>query len=120
MIELLKRAPWRFRKSLGYCRDGFRAAFQKEESFRLECLAFAILLAGLALSSWPAWKCLAMTASFLLIPLVEAVNSALEDVCDLVTREHSASVKNAKDKGALAVLLAILVNAAALLALWLA
>ncbi len=117
MFGLLKRAPARFRKSFGYCWDGFRATFAKEESFRLEAIAFVLLCLAMAICPWPAWKKIAMIACYLLIPLTELLNSAIEDVCDLITREHSLLVKNAKDKGALAVLAAIVLNALALAAL---
>lgn len=120
MRDLLRNLPTRIRASLGYCRNGLTAVFRKEESFRLETLGLAILLPILLLSPWPAWKSVAMLASYLLIPLAELFNSAIEDVCDLITRDHSPLVKTAKDKGALAVLFAIVVNALTLAALLLA
>ena len=117
MLGLLKRAPARFRKSFSYCWDGLKVTFLKEESFRLEAIALVILLAVMVVCPWPWWKKTAMIASYLLIPLVEILNSAIEDVCDLITRDHSPLVKNAKDKGALAVLFAIVFNALVLLTL---
>ncbi len=117
MKKLLLNAPGRFLKSFGYSWDGFKATFNKEESFRLESLAFIAVLIGLCLSGWPLWKCFALIASFLLIPLAEILNSAIEDICDGITREQALFVKNAKDKGALAVLMAILVNVFVLAAL---
>ena len=104
-------------KSFGYCRDALVATFTKEESFRLETIGLAVLVLAMAAGDWPWWKCLAMLACYLLIPLAEVLNSAIEDVCNLVTRERNELVKNAKDKGALAVLGAIVINAVALLAL---
>lgn len=117
MKKLILNAPKRFGKSFGYSWDGLRATFQKEESFRLEVIAFVIVLLCLAFSPWPTWKRLVMVGSFLLIPLVEILNSAIEDICDGITREYALFIKNAKDKGALAVLLAIIVNAFVLAAL---
>ncbi len=117
MKRLLRNAPGRIRRSFGYSRDALKATFRKEESFRLECLAFVILLACLALSPWPLWKCLAMAGCFQLIPLAEILNSALEDICDGITTERCPFIKDAKDKGALAVLMAIIVNALVLAAL---
>ena len=117
MIKLLLKAPRRFGKSFRYSWDGFKATFRKEESFRLEWIAFVFLLAALFFSSWPAWKQLALIASYLLVPLVEIVNSAIEDICDGITREHRPFIKDAKDKGALAVLMAIIFNAFVLAAL---
>lgn len=117
MKKLLWNAPGRCLRSLGYCWNGLKDTFGDEESFRLECLAFAVLLACLVLSPWPLWKCLAQTGCFLLIPLAEVINSAIEDVCDGITRERTAFIRKAKDKGALAVLLAIAVNLVVLAAL---
>lgn len=117
MFKLLKKAPARFLKSFGYSWDGLKATFTKEESFRLECIALIALGAILCASPWPWWKVVVMLAGYLLIPLVELLNSAIEDVCDLITREHSPLIKNAKDKGAMAVLMAIICNALLLVAL---
>jgi diacylglycerol kinase (ATP) len=111
LFGLLKKAPARFAKSFGYSWDGLKATFAKEESFRLETLSFIILLAAMLVCRWPWWKQLILATTFLLIPLLEIVNSAIEDICDLITREPSALIKNAKDKGALAVLIAIVINA---------
>ncbi len=104
-------------RSLGYCWDALLSMYRNEPSFRLELLAGAALVGVLVISPWPVWKKLVMFAFFLLIPLAEVLNTAIEDVCNLVTREHHPLVKAAKDKGALAVFLAILINVAALAAL---
>lgn len=117
MKKLLQHAPARIARSFGYSWDAFKATFRKEESFRLESLAFVILLVCLAFSAWPLWKCLVQIGCFLLIPLTEILNSAIEDICDGITRERRDFIKNAKDKGALAVLAAIVFNACILAAL---
>lgn len=117
MIDLLRRAPARFAKSFGYTWDAVKAMWSKEESFRLETIAGAVLAIVLVACPWPLWKKAAMMAAFLLIPLVEVLNSAIEDICDLITIERNPYVKNAKDKGALAVLLAIILDCGVLLAL---
>lgn len=117
MLDWFRESVARCLRSLGYCRDALASMYRGEPSFRLELLAGAVLAAVLVLCPWPVWKKLAMFAVFLLIPLAEVLNTAVEDLCNLVTRDHHPLVKCAKDKGALAVLLAILVNALALLAL---
>ena len=114
MWKLLKKAPSRFGKSFGYCWDGLKDVFLREESFRLETIAFVALLAVMLPSPWPAWKKTAMIACYLFIPLTEIVNSAVENLCDHVTSDFAPLVKCAKDKGALAVLFAIVFNAFAL------
>ncbi|MDR1519223.1 MAG: diacylglycerol kinase [Planctomycetota bacterium] len=117
MIRLLIRAPRRFKKSFGYSWDGLKAVFVKEESFRLESMAFIIVFVLLAVSSWPIWKKLALIAAYLLVPLAEIFNSAIEDICDGITHDRRPFIKAAKDKGALAVLMAIVINVLALIAL---
>ncbi|MCC8164625.1 MAG: diacylglycerol kinase, partial [Planctomycetes bacterium] len=100
--------------SFGYSWAGFKCTFHKEESFRLEMIALIVMVLLFACISWPVWKKLALVASYLLIPLMEIINTAIEDTCNLITREPNELVKNAKDKGALAVLLAIIINAVVL------
>jgi diacylglycerol kinase (ATP) len=115
--KLIRTAPIRFRKSFSYAWDGFKATFRKEPSFQLEGAAFALLLLVLAFCPWPLWKSLTLVTSFLLIPLVEIINSAIEDICDLISKDFLPLIKTAKDKGALAVLLAIIINLGVLLSL---
>ncbi len=100
-----------------YSVAGFKAAFTKEESFRLELLGLAILLLIMIFVPWPLWKKILLTASYQLIPLMEVLNSAIEDICDLVNPGRSDFVKTAKDKGSMAVLYAIIINALVLVAL---
>ena len=52
-----------------------------------------------------------------MILIVELLNSAIEDVCDLVSPGYSELIKNAKDKGSMAVLLALFCNVLLLIAL---
>lgn len=117
MKRLLMNAPGRIIRSFGYSWDAFKTTFRKEESFRLEGIAFVIILVCLTVSSWPLWKRLTLVGCFLLIPFAEILNSAIEDICDGITQEHRPFIKNAKDKGALAVLVAILINVCILAAL---
>lgn len=114
LLRTIKNIPQRVIRAFGYSWDGLKSAFVKEESFRLEMLALLLLILVLALVPWPLWKKAALTAIFLLIPLTELLNSALEDLCDLVSPEKNPLIKSAKDKGSAAVLLAIIANLLAL------
>ncbi|MBZ2172750.1 diacylglycerol kinase [Nitratidesulfovibrio sp. SRB-5] len=93
-----------------YSLAGFRAAVAKEESFRMELLGLAVLLLVLLFIPWALWKKILMVACYLLVLLTELLNSAIEDVCDLVSPGHSEYVRTAKDKGSMAVLLALVFN----------
>lgn len=117
LLRTVKNIPNRAVKAFGYSWDGLKSSFIKEESFRLEMIALAVLIAVLICVPWPLWKKAALMGSFLLIPLTELLNSAIEDLCDLVSPELHPLIKNAKDKGSAAVLLAIILNLAALGAL---
>jgi diacylglycerol kinase (ATP) len=67
--------------------------------------------------SWPIWKKGVLIAVYLLIPLIELINSALEDICDLVSPDYNEKIKWAKDKGSAAVLMAIIIAIVTLLVL---
>ncbi|MDR1109148.1 MAG: diacylglycerol kinase [Deltaproteobacteria bacterium] len=117
MLKTIKNVPNRVVKAMGYSLSGLAQAYRKEESVRLELLALAILAVVLALVPWPAWKKLALVAVYLIVPLTELLNSAIEDVCDLVSPGINPFVKAAKDKGSAVVLVAIVLNVVALVAL---
>lgn len=120
MIKTIKNIPRRVVKASSYSWDGLKSAFVKEEAFRLEALALILLVLVLIFVPWPLWKKAALAAVFILIPLAELFNSAIEDLCDLVSPEFNPLIKSAKDKGSAAVLLAIIINLLALAALILA
>ena len=117
MFKTLKNIPRRAKNSMYYSLCGFGSSFRKEESVKLETLALAVLVTVMCLVHWPLWKKLALTAAYLLVPLAELINSALEDICDLVSPEYNEKVKSSKDKGSAAVLLAIVINFVVLAAL---
>ncbi len=117
MIKTIKNIPRRVKNAFIYSWQGLTGAFAKEESIRLECLAFCLLFAVMIFVPWPLWKKAALLAVFLLIPLCELLNSAIEDVCDLISRDFNENIKSAKDKGSAAVLVAIVINLIALCAL---
>ncbi|MCC8180615.1 MAG: diacylglycerol kinase [Planctomycetes bacterium] len=82
-------------------------------------IGFVVLTMLLLLIRWPAWKTVAMLGVYLLIPMMEIVNSALENICDRITDQKDEAIQHAKDKGALAVLAAIVINAIVMVALFL-
>lgn len=92
---------------MGYSLDGLSSSYKKEESIRLETLALIILVVVMIFVPWPLWKKFALVAAYLLVPLTELLNSAVEDVCDLVSSDFEPRIKSAKDKGSAAVLIII-------------
>ena len=116
-IQTIKNIPRRAVKAFSYSVDGLKSAFIKEEAFRLESLGLVLLILVLLFVPWPLWKKFSLAAVFLLIPLSELFNSAIEDLSDLVSPDYHPLIKGAKDKGSAAVLLAIFVSLLALAAL---
>jgi diacylglycerol kinase (ATP) len=116
----LKNVPGRIVRALRFSGQGLKSAFLKEEAFRLEVLGLGLLAAALAALTWPWWKKVVLVAAYMLIPLAELLNSALEDICDLISPDYQPLIAQAKDKGSAAVLLAIVINILVLSALLLA
>jgi diacylglycerol kinase (ATP) len=117
MIKALTNLPRRVKNAMCYSLSGLGSSFKKEESVKLETVSLVILIIAMCLVSWPLWKKMTLIASYLLIPLIELINSGIEDVCDLVSTEYNERIKTAKDKGSAAVLLAIVINIIVLAAL---
>ena len=90
---------------------GLVAAWHHEVPFRLEVVAFAILLPISLFVGRSAMERALLIGSLLLVLIVELVNSALEATLDRVSLEDHPLIGRAKDIGSAAVCLA-LVNAA--------
>lgn len=95
-------------KAFVYSMKGLRAALKYEEAFRLELIALVIMLPlGLWLGNDGIERAL-LTASLLLVLIVELVNSAIEAVVDRISTEHHELSGRAKDIGSAAVFLAMM------------
>jgi diacylglycerol kinase (ATP) len=88
--------------------DGLAAAFKHEDAFRQEVALAAILipLAMVLPASGPG-KAL-MSASVLLVLIVEMINSAIESAVDRISFETHPIAKRAKDMASAAVLLSLI------------
>lgn len=94
--------------ALVYSMAGFRAAWRGEHAFRQEVFVFIIAtLAAFILPVMP-WERLLMIGVFVLVLIVELINSAIEAVVDRVSLERNSLSKNAKDFGSAAVLLTLM------------
>ena len=94
--------------AFGYSMDGFKAAYQHEDAFRMEVL-LAIVLIPLAFYLGDSATARAMMlASVFLAVIVELVNSAIEATVDHTSLEKHMLAKRAKDIGSAAVLLSLI------------
>ncbi|MDP2359418.1 MAG: diacylglycerol kinase [bacterium] len=103
--------PRRLRAAFGYSRQGLAAAWRSEASFRDEVWLSAILL---PLACWLGENGVEralLAASWLLVPLVELLNTAVEVLVERIDPAFHPLSGRAKDLGSAAVLLAMLVAA---------
>ncbi len=95
-------------KATGYSAQGFAAAWRHEAAFRQEMLASLVLLPlALWLGENGVERAL-LAGSWLLVPVVELLNSALEAVVDMTSPEPHELAGRAKDMGSAAVALALI------------
>ena len=116
MSDSGSRGLQRLIRALGFSWAGLKAAFRHEAAFREE-VALSIVLVPLAL--WLGHTGLeraVLLAVWLLVPIVELLNSGIEAVVDRISDEHHPLAVRAKDLGSAAVLIA-LINAGAVWAL---
>ena len=90
---------------------GFRAAFEQEFAFRLEVALTCFVVPLSFMIGDDATQYSLLLGSWLLIPIIELINSALEAAVDRIGLEHHELSGRAKDLGSAAVFLAC-VNAA--------
>lgn len=88
---------------------GLKAATLSEEAFRQELIALAIAVpfAFVVTEDW--WKRLALIAVLVLLLIVELLNTAIEKLCDRMTRANDPAIGYVKDMGSAAVGLMILI-----------
>lgn len=99
-----------FFKNPKYALEGLKEVFLNETSFRIEIflfLVFSILIQLLALDFI---SMSILQISLFLTLLVEVINSSIERVVDLVTNDYHIMAKKAKDAGAAAVFISIIIT----------
>lgn len=94
-------------KAMSATFDGLVECFRRESAFRQDCL-LGILNLVLAVTIPKTWtETGVLLAVYFILPLVELLNSAIEETVDLVTEKWDERAKRAKDYGSAAVFLAI-------------
>ena len=91
-----------------YSYDGLKHAVLNETAFLQELLMFFVLLIPLLMLNMSAILKLILLICNTGVLIVELLNSSIEAIADKVSPEYDILVKQAKDMGSLAVLLAIL------------
>jgi diacylglycerol kinase (ATP) len=97
-------------KNTQYAIDGLIHAFKTESSFKLELLASVFIIPFIFILDLELSSQLILLATAFLVLIVELLNSAIENVVDLVTKDIHPLAKNAKDIGATAVMFSIFLH----------
>jgi diacylglycerol kinase len=106
-------------RSFGYAFEGLVTLVRTQPNFRVHLLVACLALGlGIVLGLTPPELALVvLTAAVVLV--VEAINTCLETVCDLVSPAYHPLVKKAKDVSAAAVLIAAVASVGVAAALFL-
>jgi diacylglycerol kinase (ATP) len=103
-----KTGLMRLRNAALYSVSGLRAAYANEAAFRQEVWVAAVLIPlACFMPASGAGKAL-MIGSVLLVLVVEILNTAVEALADRISNEIHVLIKNAKDFGSAAVMLALI------------
>lgn len=94
-------------KNTKYALEGLVHAFKTESSFKLELLASAVIIPAIFLLNLETYQQAILLCTAFLVLIVELLNSAIENVVDLVTKDIHPLAKSAKDIGATAVMFSI-------------
>ncbi|MFA7092210.1 MAG: diacylglycerol kinase [Arcobacteraceae bacterium] len=100
---------YHFFKNTQYALAGLKDVIKTESSFKIELLIVLILLPVIILIETSLTNKLVMFITIMGMPLAETINSAIERVVDLVTLEHHAMAKRAKDVGSSIVFISIFI-----------
>ena len=97
-------------KNTIYALQGLKEIYKNESSFKLQILFFMIMNLILLTINLNIKSKLILFIS-LFIPLIsEIINSAIERVVDLVTKDYNKLAKNAKDAGAALVFISFVIT----------
>ena len=92
-----------FFRAFGYSVKGLRACFRDETAFRQECLLAIPHFIGLLALPLETWVRVYLVLLWVILIVVELLNTAIEAVVNLVSPEHHPLAGKAKDCGSAAV-----------------
>ncbi|QKF72656.1 diacylglycerol kinase [Aliarcobacter faecis] len=101
------KPKYSFLKNWKYALDGLITAIKTESSFKLELFCAVFIIIGILYIDTSLTNKLILLITGILVLIVELINSAIENVVDLCTKEIHPLAKNAKDIGSTAVMFSI-------------
>lgn len=101
---------YNFFKNTSYALYGLKDIFITEKSFKIEAIIILFLSFVLWYISLDFFDKLLLFSSMFFVLIAEAINSAIERVVDLVTKEYHPMARRAKDVGSSIVFLSIILT----------
>lgn len=98
-------SPLKHKNTFIHAAAGISHAFRKEANFRIHVLAMALVLTLAVVFQISATEWLFVCGCCMLVLTMELMNTAIENLCDLVSGEYHPLIKIIKDVAAAAVLL---------------
>lgn len=97
-------------KNTKYAMDGLIHVLKTESSFRLELFAAIFVLISILIIDVGITSKFILLVTGILVLIVELINSAIENVVDLVTQDIHPLAKASKDIGSAAVMFSIILH----------
>lgn len=104
------KPKYNFFKNTQYALEGLLHLLRVETSFKIELFIGLIALALIFILPFELWQQAILVFAYFVLLIVEVINSAIENVVDLVTQDHQPLAKAAKDVASTAVMLSIILN----------
>lgn len=105
-----KKGFKRLYNALFYSWDGYKACFKKETAFKQEVFGSLLVVPAALLVASTAVELILLIGSWVLVMIVEILNSAVERAIDRISEERHELSKEAKDMGSAAVLTCLLMS----------
>lgn len=91
-------------KSFKHAFNGLKILILEEHNSRIHTLAICLVIALGFILNVSSFEWLILVLCFCLVIVLEIINSAIENLCDLVTDDYHPRIKRIKDLSAAAVL----------------
>jgi len=96
----------KFIRSVGFAWNGVKHGFKTQLNFRIHLAVLLLVISAGVFFKITSTECLFITGCVVLVLSLELLNTAIEYLCDVVTKEIHPGIKIVKDAAAAAVLLA--------------
>lgn len=107
---MINKPKYHLFKNTKYAIDGLITAIKTESSFRLELFSAIFIIIGILIIDATLTQKLILLVTGIAVLIAELLNSAIENVVDLVTTQIHPLAKNAKDLGSAAVMFSIVLH----------